>query len=785
MKTLLIGLLWPFILLTASSVLAQDVTQTLRGRVLDQAAKTPLAGVNVVVTDVLPLAVGVSDADGYFRIEHVALGRHTVQCSLVGYQAQQLPNVLITSGKEAELTIDLIEALNTLNAVVVRSATARTAVEKGLSSVSGQVFDIEQTQRFAGSRNDPARMVASLAGVQGNNDTRNDIIIRGNSPTGVLWRLEGVDIFNPSHFGELGATGGPVSMINNSLLAKSSFLTGAFPAVYGNATAGVFDLQLRAGNSAKPEYTAQAGINGLELGVEGPFSPQSRASYVVNYRYSALALASKLGVSFGTGSGIPAYQDLSGKISLPTRRAGTFSVFWLGGSSAIRFRNDQTGNAYNGADQNLDYATSMGIIGISNTHTFGPGTTGRLTMAVSEATARMVADNVRRTADGTPLVLPNYRDNSRQSRATFSYVVNHKHSPQTALVTGLTVNQLGTQYQDSLATNGQFKPLRNVDGQATLMQVYGNWQHRPSDRLTLNVGVFGQHFFLNQTTALEPRAGLRYQLSPRQTISVGLGRHSQLQSLPVYFSTPQPGDVRMNRALDFTRSEQAVLGYQRLLGTQTTLRIETYYQYLHGIPVDFITSSYSAINLGAAYEVSTQTNLINVGTATNKGIELTLERTFANRFYYLLTGSLYDSRYRGSDQQDRPTAFAGRYAATLLAGRELPLGHRYTLAVDVRLAVAGGRRYTPIDEVASGQQGKEVLVDAAAYSRQNPNYFRADTKLTLRRNGNRFMHELALDVQNVTNHQNLFRQSYDVGSNQIKAIYQLGFYPLVNYRVQF
>jgi hypothetical protein len=773
------------LMVSLSHALCQTLTQSLRGRVVDQAAQTPLVGVNVMVTDVQPVAVGVSDSAGFFRIERVPLGRHTVLCSYVGYKEQTVGNVLITTGKETELNIELSEQIGTLNEVVVRSSGQRTSVEKGLSTVSGQVFDIEQTRRFAGSRNDPARMVASLAGVQGNNDSRNDIIVRGNSPTGVLWRLEGVDIFNPSHFGELGATGGPVSMINNSLLAKSSFLTGAFPAIYGNATGGVFDLQLRTGNTARREYIGQLGINGLEFGAEGPFVKGGRASYVASYRYSALGLASRLGISFGTGSGVPSYQDLSVKVNLPTSRLGTFSLFVLGGNSSIQFRNDKTTNNYNAANQNLDYATSMGVVGLSNSHRFTPNTTGKLTVAWSRSSANMVADNIRLTNEGSRIIVPNYRDKSQQHRTTLVYTLNHKASARSSFVTGVTANWLGVNYNDSLFSDSLFKPLRAVQGQTMLMQAYGNWHYRPSERLTLNAGLFGQYLALNQSHALEPRLGLKYQLNETQAVSVGVGRHSQLQSLPVYFTQPLPTDRQTNRQLDFTRSEQVVVGYQRTLGTQTTIRLEAYYQYLHNVPVEQTSSAYSALNLGAAYEVSTQTNLVNEGTGYNKGIELTLERTFDKHFYYLLTGSLYDSRYRGSDGQLRTTAFAGRYALNALAGYELPMGNRYVLTLDGRLSMAGGRRYTPIDLAASEQKNQEVLVDREAYSRQHPGYLRADLKLSLRRNGNRFMHEWAVDIQNITNHRNLFRYAYDPASKTVNVVYQLGFYPMINYRIQF
>lgn len=169
-------------------------------------------------------------------------------------------------------------------------------------------------------------MAANFAGVSIVDDSRNDIIIRGNSPIGLLWRLDGVEVPNLNHFSAAGTTGGPVSMINNNLLANSDFFTSAFPAEYGNAMSGVFDLKMRNGNNQKREYVGQIGFNGFELGAEGPFK-KGEGSYIVNYRYSVLGLMSKIGMKSGTGDATPYYQDLSFKINLPRTKIGKLSLF--------------------------------------------------------------------------------------------------------------------------------------------------------------------------------------------------------------------------------------------------------------------------------------------------------------------------------------------------------------------------------------------------------------------------------------------------------------------------
>ena len=170
-------------------------------------------------------------------------------------------------------------------------------------------------------------MAANFAGVLTSRDNRNDIIIRGNSPIGVQYRLNGIKITNPNHFGAEGTTGGPITMLNTNLLANSDFLTGAFPAEYGNALAGVFDLKLRTGNSEKHEYWAQMGFNGLEFGLEGPFSKKTAATYLAAYRYSLTDIIEKMGVKLKESA---RYQDLSFNLNFPTKKNRGFYIVWPG-----------------------------------------------------------------------------------------------------------------------------------------------------------------------------------------------------------------------------------------------------------------------------------------------------------------------------------------------------------------------------------------------------------------------------------------------------------------------
>lgn len=376
----------------------KEYTQTIRGQVLDQVTKTGLPGASIIIQDSDPLVGTTTDLNGHFVLPEVPTGRANLQVSMIGYESTLLRQIPVSSGKEVVLNIPLQESLVEIAEVVVTAKGDPQEARNEMAMVSARGLDMEETNRYAGSRNDPARMAQNFAGVSGANDSRNDIIIRGNSPTGVLWRLEGVDIPNPNHFGALGTTGGPVSMLNNNLLGKSDFMTSAFPAQYGNATAGVFDLSMRKGNAFKYEHIFQIGFNGLEIGTEGPLGGKNGASYLLNYRYSTLCLMQELGFSAGTGSAIPYYQDLSLKIDVPTKNMGRFSIFALGGKSNIDLIGAEVDSSatdlYSEISQNIYNSAKVGVAGISHIQYYNERTYGVLSLSADYSFSGNVVDSL-------------------------------------------------------------------------------------------------------------------------------------------------------------------------------------------------------------------------------------------------------------------------------------------------------------------------------------------------------------------------------------------------------
>ncbi|MBX2843827.1 MAG: carboxypeptidase-like regulatory domain-containing protein, partial [Flammeovirgaceae bacterium] len=422
---------------------AQTV-QTIRGQVIDRDAKSPIIGATVVISGSDPLIGSSTDPNGYFTLKNVPIGRVDLKITAIGFEETTAPNILVISGKETQINFELVESVTNLEEVTVTAGGDIPEVNNDLAVVSARTFDMEQTTRFAGSRNDPARMATNFAGVSGANDARNDIIVRGNSPNGVLWRLEGIDIPSPNHFSSFGSTGGPVSMLNYNTLAKSDFMTAAFPSEYGNALAGVFDLRLKNGNNGKREFLGQVGFNGFEFGAEGPFSKNSNASYVANYRYSTLGVFKAIGINFGTGTAVPEYQDLNFKINLPTEKSGTFTVFGLGGKSNIELLGsevnlDEESESDLYGDENIDIynKTNTGVLGISHTYFFSPNTSYKLSVAATHQKEEVLIDSISVDRD---IITRNNSINMRQNTYSAHLMFNHKFNAKNNLVAGVITN---------------------------------------------------------------------------------------------------------------------------------------------------------------------------------------------------------------------------------------------------------------------------------------------------------------------------------------------------------
>lgn len=776
-----------FILLqiTDFSFSQTNFTQTVRGKVIDAEAQSPVPGVTLLVENTNPQIVTTSNAEGEFRIENVPVGRITLRAMMLSYNAVILRNIELKSGKELILTIEMTERVEDIDEVVIK-ANRKDKAKNEMATVSARSFTVEETERYAGTWLDPARMAANYAGVMAVGDQRNDIIIRGNSPLGLLWKLEGVSIPNPNHFGTLGTTGGPISILNNNLLDNSDFFTGAFPAEYGNALSGVFDLKLRNGNNEKYEFTAQAGMNGLEFGSEGPFSKKSKASYLINYRYSTLAIFKILGIHFGV-SGVPEFQDMSYKINIPTKKIGTIGLFGIGGFSTIKVNyKDKKESDWSFGRNNLNFkfGSGMGVTGLSHFYAFNKNSYLKTVVAVSGTYSSARADSAF-TDDLTIY----YGDNSWENKYSGSTKYTNKINTKNTFNTGINIDIYDVQYEDSvLRPDNTYYFLSEVSNQKMLLiGAYTQLKHKFTNDLSLVTGIFFQDFTFNGSYSFEPRTGLKWHFAPKHSIGFGAGILSQMQARLFYFQETKIDDTTYltNKNLKFSKSNQAVISYNYLLNKNLRLKFETYYQYLYNIPVEQNPSTFSMINYGTTFfEVRTD-SLENKGTGENYGLELTFEKFLSNNYYFLFTSSLFQSTYKGSDGIKRNTIYNGNYVLNFLSGYSFKIGKYNTLNLDFKTVYAGGKHYIPVDLEKSEAAKTQISDYSKAYDPQYPDYFRIDTRIGFKLNRKMFNTEFAFDLQNITNHKNILLQTYDVKSNSVVNDYQLGLFYVFFIRFQF
>ncbi|HLU90814.1 MAG TPA: TonB-dependent receptor [Cyclobacteriaceae bacterium] len=764
---------------------AQGLTQTIRGKITDQDSRMPLPGVNVVILRSDVFLGASTDEQGNFRIENVPIGRTNLKISYIGYEEKILSHLLLTSGKETVLEVALQESLIGMDEVVIHAGQQKSDIANEMALVSARGFTVEETKRYAGSFNDPGRMASGYAGVTGDASGDNEIIVRGNSPKGIQWRLEGIEIPNPNHFSDEGATGGPINALNSIMLADSEFYTGAFAPEFGNALSGVFDMRLRKGNNQQKEYSASIGILGTEATLEGPFTRGGGSSYLVNYRYSTLTMLNDLGlVNFG---GIPKYQDVSFKVHLPTAGFGTFSLFGLGGKSSIV---EEEFSEENEEDllRKGNYKADMGVIGLTQYWPLGSKTFLQNSISLSQNGSGFKGYEPNELDVLETLYDSKLNKNTIKGASTLNHKFNARHNLQTGIIYTQHYFNFYNKYFDK--GTEEFVTDQDMEGDAGHLQGFVSWKFRPSEKLSIVSGLHVHGTTLNRTLNIEPRASMRWQIHPSQAITAGFGIHGKMESLTNYFSiipNENGADATPNENLGFSKAAHYVAGYENQLGANLSFKAEAYYQRLYQVPIENKAgSSYSLINQADWF---TDRILVNQGTGRNLGLELTLERYFHDSYYFMVTASLYDSKYKAMDGIARNTMFNGNYAGNVLFGKEFQLNtgseKKRIIGINSKISLLGARRFTPINHGESVAKDKVVWDEERAFSGRGDDVFFINLALTYRIDRKRTSQELKLDVQNLTNHSAKIAPYYNDMTGEVEYLNQLSLLPVLMYTVHF
>ena len=757
------------------TILAQGPTQTIRGQVTEAGSGAPIPGVTVLVTEREQALGTTTDLNGSFRLNNVPVGRHTLRFSSVGYEPRLVRDQLVTSAREVVLEVTLRESVTELGNIVVRPEQQKDETINRMAVSGARLLSMEEASRYAGGFDDPARLVTSFAGVAGTLGN-NAIVIRGNAPKGLLWQMEGIEIPTPSHFANILAMGGGgITALSSRMIADSDFFTGAFPAEYGNALSGVFDLNIRNGNNEQYEHTASAGTIGLDLASEGPIPGTEASSYLFNYRYSTFTLIAPVLPEDADGT---MYQNLSYKLNLPAGEAGTFSLWGIGAMD----RSGQTAGAspddwvFNQDREDQTSPTRFGAAGIRHRISVGRGAMLSTTLAASGNGFRNETD--RFTDDGAVLY-PREYIRSETGKLTAKTILNYSTGSRHTNRTGFTLNRLGYNQRIQF-TNDPDIPQRTIVDQTGHSYLYqGFTQSRfNTGRFTFTAGAHVQHFVLTSSTSVEPRLGLQYQAG-QSTYSLAYGRHSQTEPLSVYFAHPD------NRNLKLAKADHLVAGDSRMLSPDINMNVEVYHQWLSGVPV-IPDSSFSLINMELDWFLDDR--LINEGAGRNYGVDITLERYFSNGWFGLLSGSLFNSRYRGGDDVWRDTRFNRNYTTALLGGKEWEFGSNSRLrmlSVSGSLSLMGGGRVSPVNEPLTHERREVVYDESRAFMNREPMVFYTDLTFEYRTIRRRITTVWSAQMMNLTGYRDFYGHRYNLQEGIIEEEREMILVPNISYTVEF
>jgi hypothetical protein len=780
MKRLFILLFFgPFSL---SGSFAQQLKQNIRGSIIDNASNAPISFANVVILNTNPLVGTTTDTLGNFKLSNVSIGRYDIQVSSIGYEPFIVKEIQVSSAKEVLLNISMKASTTTLDEVTVKPRIDKEQPLNSTATLSAKMLSVEEAKRYAGGFDDPARLVSSFAGVS-SNVGNNAIVVRGNNPQALQWKLEGVEIPNPNHYADMSTFGGGgLTALSTQLLDNSDFFSGAFPAEYSNALSGVFDIFMRKGNNAKRENTFQLGLIGIDASSEGPFKTGGLSSYLFNYRYSTLALLSPIMPE--NASGVK-YQDLSFKLNFPTRKAGTFSVWGIGllDGSGAKAKTDSGKWEYDTDKETIDAKQYMGASGIShkiflNSNQFVKSTMAATINGLDYSTKKMNANLV---------LLPENRINNKNWNFVASSFLNTKfsanHTNKTGIVaTGLMYDLL---LKNVLLEGNPLQTIVDENGHSALLTAYSNSTINYSNKITMNIGVSGQWFTLNKHHTVEPRIGVKYRFAPAQSFSLAYGLHSRLERLNYYFAKNSLyGNGPINKDLDFTKSHHLVLGYDLTINELTHLKIEMYGQYLFSVPV-IRDSSFSLINLQNEWFFNEK--LQNTGRGKNYGIDITFEKYMSEGYYYLFTASLFNSKYKGGDKVWRNTRYNRTFAFNFLTGKEWQTGKekQNVISVNVRVSYQGGDRYSPVNEIASKEVKDAVFDETKAFSSQFSPAFTSHFSASYRINKKNMTHEIALKMINVTMYKELTGFEYNYINKTVDEVREATYIPNLSYKIEF
>ena len=477
------------------------------------------------------------------------------------------------------------------------------------------------------------------------------------------------------------------------------------------------------------------------------------------------------------------YQDLSFKLNFPTEKAGTFSLWGIAGiddthKEAIKNPSDWKTDIDRVTNS---WDTYVGTIGLRHQITAGEKSFVESHAAFSSTDDRITTDYL---SDDASVFTPDSRLKKQNGTLTLATSLTHKLSSSATFKAGITHKQLFYNYDLSAAQDyvpSTYTRIVNSAGNTNFTEAYSQIKYQLSPSLLANVGLRAHHFGLRKEITLESRAGLLWTLNNQHSLSFGYGKHSQPEDLNVYMI--EVGGVAVNKDLKISEAHHFVLGYDWQLTDKLRFKAEGYFQYLWNIAGEEGTS-YSLINLRRALYLNKK--LVNNTEGRNYGIDLTLERFLADNYYYLITGSVFTSKYKAGDNVWRNTRYNKGFVLNALFGKEFYFANnRKVLDVNARVTVTGGERYSPILESQSVAAKRVIFDESRAFSEQLRPLTYADLTVNYRINHHKSSSVFSFQMKNVLGAPIYIDHNYNYQTGQIELSKATLVIPNISYKIEF
>ena len=792
---------------------SQNLTQIVRGTINDVDSKLPLIGATIIILGTNPLIGTATDVNGEFRLGKIPIGRIALKISYLGYETKTISDIVVNSGKEVVLDLSMQESVTKMDEVIVKAYKKKGEAVNEMMQQSTHSITLEETKRFTGGMDDPARVVSSFAGVASTPKGGSDILVRGNSPKYMQWRLDGAEISSPYHMDDQNSSFGALTALNNNLLATSDFYTGAFSSEYGDVLSCVYDVKLRSGNNEKFEMTGGIGLMGTDFTIEGPFKKGYAGSYLFNYRYSTISLINHLGII--DVPGVVDYQDATFKILLPTKRTGTFSLYGLGGKSGFSMENigptglSTPGRPTTSSLNSKDFFKNNYLANFGMNHTlslnsksfvktsFNYSGTGAMDDIFETDTIRTYNIENAFTVDSISPKMHMIQSSIVNSAIRGAIIYSNKVNPKNKIQIGTKYTLYSFNYNQNMYNNEEAAQMNINDFKINVSTInnFINWKHSLNAKIDIVAGLHNMNILSNNKSTLEPRLSVNWKINNSNSVHAGYGMHSTTERIQNYYTKIEQGNgnfIQPNKNLGLLKASHFVLGYEKRFTENLIGKVEAYYQSLYDLPVENNdTSYYATINEGIDYKY---VELVNKGSGKNYGVEISIEQFFDKNFYFLFNSSLFDSKYKTLEGVWRNTRYNNNYIVNILFGKEFKnLGKKQNqvLALNTKILFEGGERYIPLIRDANGN----VAVDlpnqryfdySKAYNNKLDNIFRLNLSVSYKFNKPGATHEIFLDLMNLTNNQARIAEYYDVSKpGNVGYITQFAFFPNLMYRIYF